>query len=295
MMIKRKKTVITKLQGGLGNQMFQYAIAKGIGFERVFFDLSFLRKHCVSTNEFTAREFELLIFKNISVKEIFKRHFKFLKSKKLNKLLGFKFNFVTQVENEFVTIDKNTDVIYLDGYFQSEKYFSHCRNLIIKDFEYPKLDKKNLLIKNKITSFENSVSVHIRRGDFIKSKTILDIHGVVPLEFYYTAIATLIEKFGDINLYFFSDDMNYVKENFKSYSNIFLMEGNEGSDSWKDMALMSACKHHIIANSSFSWWGAWLAQEDGITFAPRHFFNPKVNYNIHDFMPERWQIIDYKF
>lgn len=294
-MFKRKKTVITKLQGGLGNQMFQYAVARGIGFERVFFDLSFLRRHSVSTNDFTAREFELLIFKNIKVKEIVKRHFKFLKSKKLNKLLGFKFNYITQIENELVSIDKNTDVIYLDGYFQSEKYFSHCRNIILKDFEFPELDCKNLLIKNQITSFENSVSVHIRRGDFIKSKAILDIHGVVPLEFYNNSIATLIEKFGDINLYFFSEDMNFVKENFKSYSNMFFIEGNDGSDSWKDMALMSSCKHHIIANSSFSWWAAWLAKEDGITFAPRHFFNPKVNYDIKDYMPDRWQIIDYNF
>ncbi|WP_353083333.1 alpha-1,2-fucosyltransferase [Flavobacterium sp.] len=294
-MFKRKKTVIVKLQGGLGNQMFQYAVAKGIGFERVFFDLSFLRKHSVSTNDFTAREFELLIFKNIKVKEIIKTHFKFLKSKKINKLLGYKFNFITQIENEFVDIDKNSDVIYLDGYFQSEKYFSHCRELILNDFEYPELDTKNLQIKNQITSFENSVSVHIRRGDFIKSKAILDIHGVVPLEFYQTAIDKLIDIYGDIKLYFFSEDMNFVKENFKSYPNLFFVEGNVGSDSWKDMALMSSCKHHIIANSSFSWWAAWLSKEDGITFAPRHFFNPKVNYEINDFMPERWQIIDYKF
>lgn len=292
-MFKRKKTVITKLQGGLGNQMFQYAIAKGIGFERVFFDLSFLRKNCVSTNEFTAREFELLIFKNITYKEIFKRHFKFLKSKKINKLLGLKFNFVTQVENEFVTIDKNTDVIYLDGYFQSEKYFFENRLEILKGFEFPLLDNINMAIQNKIESIVNSVSIHIRRGDYLK-ETVKNYHGLLDKSYYDKSIETINDRLENTHFFVFSDDINYAYSTYGHLSNYTIIEGND-KEPWKDMCLITHCKHHIIANSSFSWWGAWLSTKEGINIAPLNWFNPKVaQFEVDDFIPNHWLKIGMK-
>ena len=146
-----------------------------------------------------------------------------------------------------------------------------------------------------ISDSSNSVSIHIRRGDYLKSPIIQDVHGIVPIEYYQKAIDILLKKHDNLNLFLFSDDMNYVKDIFNNYSNLFFVEGNDNKDSWQDMALMSACKHHIIANSSFSWWGAWLSNQEGVTFAPRHFFNPKVDYYINDYIPENWIIIEYDF
>ena len=294
-MLQFKKIAITNLQGGLGNQMFQYAVARATGY-KVYFDLQFLKNNSVSVENFTARSFELSIFKNINAKEISAKYFNFIKSKFYKKVFRLNFRIINQTENEFVDINTKSSNLYLNGYFQSEKYFSNYRAKILDDFMFPALDTKNKLIESQIKAQSNSVSIHIRRGDYIKSKAVLAYHGVLPLFYYEVAINKLKEKYNnDIQLYFFSDDINFIKQNFGKYPNSVIVEGNTNQDSWKDMALMSACKHHIIANSSFSWWGAWLGGLKGITYAPRHFFSPKVNYNIDDYIPSSWTIVDYDF
>jgi hypothetical protein len=117
------------------------------------------------------------------------------------------------------------------------------------------------------------------------------------LDYYKNAINTLLQRLRThkLNTFIFTDDPDWVRENLNSDSiDINLIEGNYAQNSWKDMLLMSCCTHHIIANSSFSWWGAWLASEDGINLAPKHWYRPNTMFfDINDIVPSNWSIIDY--
>lgn len=289
---------IGKLQGGLGNQMFQYATTRaleGDQMKKIYLDLSFLYKNTIATDTFTPRNFELDIFNNIRAKKLNSLQEKALFSNKIlyrlfRKVFNLEITNIRQIENEFVFLPK-TKNIYLDGYFQSEKYFSSIRKNLLEDFTFPDLDKRNEELKKKIDT-GNSVSLHIRRGDYIKSENVLKYHGVLSLDYYKKAIALLSkEESESLEFYIFSDDPEYAKENFAFLPNKQIIDWNTGKDSWKDMALMQACKHHIVANSSFSWWGAWLSCKDGINIAPSNWFCESVSFDIHDFIPYNWHLI----
>lgn len=296
--------VIVKLQGGLGNQMFQYAAARNLikNSEKVYLDYQYLNENNTDTEHFTARPFELGIFKNLKIEKVAGWRKKLLLSRRrplrlLRALWKKQLQYIRQQENELVTFtpqQKNAS-LYLDGYFQSEKYFERLRKQLLHEFEFPEFDNFNESIKQEILKAPNAVSIHIRRGDYLKSEKILNVHGVMPYAYYQNALDTLALKFQDLELFIFSEDLEWVKTNFKQYNAHFL-DHNRAVDSWKDMALMACCKHHVIANSSFSWWGAWLSQNDnGCVFAPASWFNPKtVNFNIADFIPERWSLLSFE-
>lgn len=297
--------IVVKLQGGLGNQMFQYATGKDLLKNRKQVDLDhhFLDINNIDTEHFTSRGYELNIFKNLKARKAKTWQILFFKSQSFHfRVLRFflkkSIQYIQQHENEYILFSnvRKKRCLYLDGYFQSENYFKTNRENVLKDFQFPLLDPLNEALKKKITASDNAVSVHIRRGDYLKSKTVLDIHGVLSLAYYLKAINILQAKYPSITLFIFSDDIDWAKANLKLENiNLSFIDNNQGADHWKDMALMSYCKHHIIANSSFSWWGAWLSESNGHVFAPYQWFNPlKVNFNIQDFIPDRWTIIHYE-
>jgi len=283
--------IITKLQGGLGNQMFQYAVAFSCN-EKVKIDFSFLDKNRVSTSTFTAHDFQLNIFPNLKFESISNFQSKLFGSNKkkykfLRLILGQKIENLKQIENEYLEIDRTFNNIYFDGYFQSEKYFIHKRNDILNCFTFSKLSLVNETIKSKIISNKNSVSLHIRRGDYLKPE-VIKYHGILSNEYYETAINLINEKMENPHFFIFSNDINFVNELYGERENFTIVEGNS-IGAWQDMALMSYCKHHIIANSSFSWWGAWLSKNNGIKIAPKNWFNKDVvKFDINDFVPETW-------
>ena len=177
----------------------------------------------------------------------------------------------------------------MSGYWQSPKYFNSIETLIRKEFTFQKpLDSKNLeilnLIKNTI-----SVSIHIRRTDFqiINSN---DIHGFCSLEYYDEAINYIHTNVLMSKFFIFSDDINWAKENLKVPMNSYFVSGNTGEKSYIDMQLMSNCNHNIIANSSFSWWGAWLnSNPKKIVIAPKKWFSDeKMNAQTDDLIPAEW-------
>jgi hypothetical protein len=293
--------ILVKLQGGLGNQMFQYATSRSLikQPDKVQFDHTFLEQNNADKEHFTARKFELDIFKNIKANKTPKWKVNFFMSQSfsfrlLRLILNRRLLFIRQIENELITLpihSKNGN-LYLDGYFQSEKYFKPIRQQLLNEFEFPEFDPYNEDLKQQIIKSRNSVSIHVRRGDYIKSERILNVHGVLNYSYYQKAIDILNAVFTGLDFFIFSDDMKWAKETFKEYNTQFF-DHNKGNESWKDMALMSYCKHHIIANSSFSWWGAWLSKNTGYTFAPSRWFNPlTVNFNIRDFIPDNWTILD---
>ena len=283
--------IVSKLQGGLGNQMFQYAIAYSYS-KTVYIDFSFLKKHKSSNHQFTKRDFELSLFPHLKYYEFteFLRNLYFSNNRKyrlLRKFFRIKINIIRQKENEFISIEKNNN-IYLDGFFQSEQYFLSKRKELLSVFKFPALDNNNEAIRNKIIAHSNSVSLHIRRGDYLKEE-VKKYHGILDQKYYDSAIEIIKKKYNDVHFYVFSDDEDFAIEQYGNLENFTIVKGNS-KNAWKDMALMSYCKHHIIANSSFSWWGAWLSTyKDSINIAPKKWFNPEVAlFNIDDFVPSHW-------
>ncbi|RZL69858.1 MAG: alpha-1,2-fucosyltransferase [Pedobacter sp.] len=289
--------ITIKLQGGLGNQMFQYAAARSLS-KKIFLDLDFLEVNCTDKLHFTARTFQLGIFENLKIKRSSTNNLlrqNNIAFRVLGKLFKSRIIHIKQTTNDFINLPGSGDLkyIYLDGYFQSEKYFSHIKKEIRDEFKFPALDIKNLDIANQIRNSENATSIHIRRGDYVKSSIVNDIHGTLPKIYYQKAVSKLLLDFPKISIFVFSDDIKWARKHL-NFENCNFISNNIKEESWKDMALMSLCKHHIIANSSFSWWGAWLSIYEGQKYAPVNWFNPKkIKYNLNDIIPREWNIIDY--
>ena len=295
--------IIVKLKGGLGNQMFQYAVARGISNteKEVLLDTSFFSYNKKSTGILTARKYELSIFPNLKASETNSLYSYALgngglQRRVLRKMLFPSINYIIQKENELINFNNTPKnrVLLLDGFFQSEKYFKHIRKELINEFSFEYEKGENDKYIDLINSRTNSVSVHVRRGDYIKPAVNI-YHGVLPLSYYDIAIRKIELEVEEPHYFIFSDDIEWCKIHFrKDQSKITFVERISMDDSWKDLYLMTLCRHHIVANSSYSWWGAWLSDKRGFKYAPSKWFNPDVaTFDIHDFVPESWEIIYY--
>ena len=179
------------------------------------------------------------------------------------------------------------DSSYLDGYFQSFKYFEliadQIRNELSPVTDYGKLD---LEVKSKIESVE-SVSIHVRRGDYVTSKASMKTLGVCDLDYYDRAINEIVRRLGDPHFFIFSDDPEWSKENLKVPGSVTYVSHNSGPTAFQDIRLMSICNHHIIANSTFSWWGAWLnSSKEKIVITPKKWFSNGMSSKT--LIPENW-------
>ena len=178
--------------------------------------------------------------------------------------------------------------IYTDGYWQSEKYFSEIRDLLLREFAFKyEQDAKNREIADKIKKTE-SISLHIRRGDYVRNSMTNQVHGLCSIDYYQEAVNYIVRKIPMCHFYIFSDDHAWVRENFTLDYPFTMVDHNDASRNYEDMRLMSLCHHNIIANSSFSWWGAWLnTNSDKIVCAPKKWFNDPTR-NAKDLIPESW-------
>ena len=181
------------------------------------------------------------------------------------------------------------DETYLHGYWQSERYFRNIGSLLREELTRPEpVDAVNLKFMEDMKSVL-AVSLHIRRGDYVSNSKTLKVHGTCPLEYYYKAAACIAERTQQSPVFFiFSDDPGWTRENLKLPHEMHFVSHNDVSDPWLDLQLMRTCQHHIIANSSFSWWGAWLnASPQKIVVAPlRWFADP--GKDDRDIVPETW-------
>lgn len=286
--------IITKLSGGLGNQMFQYAVGRAVA-ERNKTNLKIDLSGYEHQVGITPRQYELFLF-NIQEdfstsqenKKIKGLEFNSLVKRVLNKLhikLGGS-NYVVEKHHNFdPAILKLEDNVYLEGYWQTEKYFSDIADIIRSEFTLKdRYNNLNSEILNKIDSY-NSVSMHIRRGDYVSNQETSEYHGICSLEYYQKAISLIAKKSPNPVVFIFSDDLKWCEENLKIDWPIVFVEGNKG---YEDLIMMSRCKHNIIANSSFSWWGAWLNNNPNkIVIAPGQWFADK-SINTIDVVPEYW-------
>jgi hypothetical protein len=288
--------VVVKLKGGLGNQMFQYATARGISQKHVFVDTTYLDWNTTSIDDFVARNYELEIFKNKKAIRISKLLYKILHTKKyafIRNVFFPKFQQVQEKGHSFMESLAEYKNPYLEGCFQNEKYFVSIRDKILNEFTFPALDNSNNQNLSIIKSHDNAVSIHVRRGDYLMQSNI-NYFGILPISYYKKAIEIVESKTSNPHYFIFSEDTEWCENNFDFLKDkCTLMNNNHLYDSWKDMYLMTECRHHIISNSSFSWWGAWLSTNEGIKLAPEKWFNPQeVRYDIRHFVPEKWTLIN---
>lgn len=254
--------ISVNLQGGLGNQMFQIAAIVALSLrnnDEYGIDIN----KCFTPNQGnTANKYSNTIFKNIK------------------KIDDFKFeNFYREIKFSYDKIPYKKNLL-IDGYFQSEKYFEDYKKDIKELFYFSEKNKKkiedyfsnNNLIDKQITS------VHVRRGDYLNFS---DFHYVCPLEYYKNSI----EKIGDSYFIFISDDLDWVKNNFKS-KNYYIPEFN---DELLDLTLMTMCDNNIISNSTFSWWGAYIDNKPKQQIiSPKKWFADKGHQDYYDVIPNNW-------
>lgn len=289
--------IVVRLMGGLGNQLFQYAAGKALSVKRkvpLKMDTTFFKAEL--RKNVTRRDLELHLF-NVKTEEatreeldLFIQHSVFKKIlKRLMPGLFSKYYYAEEKKqtsvNDFSNYPSDT---YLDGYWQSEKYFKEIRQTILDEFTLKKAIPPACLPVIEQIKKSTSVSIHIRRGDYISNPVTSPNYCIVPLEYYYKAIDTIKKQDTDITLFVFSDDIPWTKENLKLSDKCVYVDVNTGENNVFDMYLMSLCKHNIIANSSFSWWGAWLNQHsDKTVIAPKNWFAKKELIN-NDLIPETW-------
>jgi hypothetical protein len=179
--------------------------------------------------------------------------------------------------------------VYLNGYWSSYKYFSKYKEALQSIFLYqtPGLDAANAALVAQMKS-PKSVSLHVRRGDYVSNASAAIFHGLCSPHYYQEALQCMKSRLGEtLDLYIFSDDPDWVKEHLFQNENYTLVRHNTGQNSFKDLLLMASCKHHILANSSFSWWGAWLGAADGIQIAPKQWFLD-TSIDTSDLCPPTW-------
>lgn len=293
---------IVNIIGGLGNQMFQYAFARVLKEkypdEEVLIDPHLFRFPLIKkykNNNFYHNGFEVdATFPNASLKIANWRQMSkvtyflpnYVLNRVLRRVLPKRVSEYTQ-ENEFAFYPEvfsiKTDC-YFEGYWQHYKYFDGMRDVLLDMFQFPQPNEKNVNLSEEI-QHTHSIGMHVRRGDYVGNK---GFGNVCTLEYYQKAIEQM-EINPNTHFFVFSNDISWCKDNLEPLmKHVTYVDWNKGKDSHWDMFLMSKCEQLVIANSSFSWWGAYLNQQAKRIIAPK-LWNRYV-MDIHIQMPE-WQLI----
>lgn len=287
--------IVTRLIGGLGNQMFQYAVGRCLAEKH---DTE-LRLDITGFENYTLHKYKMNVF---NIQERFSSdgdvaNVLFGKNGFLRKMIFRKFKRTIKPNASFVRekqhyhfdpkILEKPDNTYLAGYWQSEKYFKDIKDIIRREFSIKlRPDEKNKETAKQILA-QNAVSLHIRRGDYVTDEKTNATLGVCDLAYYSRCIKHIAKSVENPHFFIFSDDPAWVRKNLKTSYPQRIVDHNSPERGYEDLRLMSKCKHHILANSSFSWWGAWLnPNEDKIVLAPKDWL--KEYCNTDDLIPEGW-------
>lgn len=284
--------VIIKLMGGIGNQLFQYALYKQFSYMgkdvlldrsksdvcNLSTDVTMIDKYQVCPKYCSIKERNKLTDEGTSLLKRIRR-----------KVLGVK---TTQIyEKNYFVFDEHIMQIqdgYLDGYWQSYKYFDEVRNRLIEEITpVERLNEDNQKILNQILSY-NSVAVHVRRGDYLELDEIYG--GICTENYYHSAVSYMEKKLKNPHFFVFSNDLQWCKSFFGTDKSFFYVDVNDWNHGYLDLYLMKNCQHNIIANSSFSWWGAYLNDHsDRIIISPKRWINNCIS---EDIIPSEWIRID---
>jgi hypothetical protein len=284
--------IVVKMTGGLGNKMFQYALYKSIiasGKEALIDDSSFN----------PSWDFEIIKLPHIFLNATYE-----IASIKLIKQFGGENNFKNKVKRRLNFLFKKKFIgekslsynplisglngdYFLSGLWQSEKYFNGYSQLIKHSFQFKAFaDEKNILLSNEMSQGA-SVAIHIRKGADYERKNVI---GTCDINYYKRAVEYIQKRIKDPYYYIFTDNVQWVSEHIKDI-NYTLIDWNpvSGVENYLDMQLMSCCKHNIIANSTYSWWGAWLnGNPDKLVLCPKIWYNKSSGLDTNDLIPESW-------
>jgi len=283
--------IIVKIHGGLGNQMFQYALGQnlsllhGVPFK---IDSSYLSKPNQSNRSLGLHHFQTKMLE-ATPGEIAAYQSPFQKILDRAKPYSQKKNIVERSNTFDPDILKRQDGFFI-GYWNTEKYFKNNEQAIRNDFKLAKpfgSAAENMRVK--IASEPNSASLHIRRGDYVSIEKVAQVLGALPLSYYEKAMSEILAKNPNVHFFIFSDDINWAKENLKNNNMTFV--SSPDIPDYEELVLQSLCLHNIIANSTFSWWGAWLNENpQKIVIAPKKWFADDSK-NTADLIPSTWILI----
>lgn len=287
--------IIVRIWEGLGNQLFQYAYAKALQLstkQTVKLDMEKIYDNLYSRGNID-RKIQLKNF-NISLDEWCdkdKNNYKYMgRINHREKLYFFMakcgiypYKYIEEKNMGYhIWLNYIRGNAYIKGWFQNEKYFRKYREVLIKEFTPKKKIKIPVWLKDILAS-EDTVSIHIRRGDYRKLK--LDL----PLVYYYQAIRIFLEYNQNSVFLIFTDDMEWVKKNFSVEGQFYFVNDDKKLEDYEELFIMSKCKHNIISNSTFSWWGAWLNSNPKKKVVAPKLWNGRMgkNYGEH-IIPEGW-------
>jgi hypothetical protein len=288
--------ITIKLQGGLGNQMFQYALGRKLALllhtdlklDKTLYDN--YPHHAYSLNPF-------FVIQNFVTPDEVASTLKYRrKPGKIwylyNKIIANSKKYFTEKRFEFdPDVLALPDGAYIDGYWQTEKYFKDIEDTIRKDFtlRVPLTPESNQVLESIKSS--NAISLHIRRGLYVTHPVFSAHHGSCSDEYFGTAIDYIAKRVSNPHFFIFSDDHEWTREHIKPPYPTTYIEHTSVQTDYEDIILMSNCKHHILANSTFSWWGAWLnPSHEKIVIGPADWFRGvrAKKYNTKDILPPSW-------
>lgn len=296
--------IIVKIKGGLGNQLFQYASAAALAGKNntdLFFDLSFFEKDSYKDvyrldrypiNAKTANRQDIDKLKNLNSPGFL---FRLLKKFRINNKYYRKSHCNERNLNNYLKDKFRLNYsIYLEGWLANPNYFDEIRDQLLSVLIPKKVSSLTLEVSQKISNCD-SIAVHIRRGDYLNKPYFVNL----STSYYRQAISYMIGNIKEPKFFFFSDDIDYVKHEYRDIENaVFLDFNNNKTNEYstlrdvEDLYLISQCKHQIIANSTFSWWGAWLNDNvNKIVIAPKTWSNNKAaqkRYEKGSLIPETW-------
>ena len=279
---------VVRIMCGLGNQMFQYAFARAMGDDVMIYKDGFQKGKL--------RSFQL---DNFDIQAPCASRRLFNKMNRKSKLPKFICRLIGREYQKSYRVYEDVPNVYQPdlmhrtglfwGYYQSPRYFEHIRPQLLREFSLKTpMDAANQEMLNKIKRTPNAVSLHVRRGDYLKCQ---DSFYLCDLDYYAAAMEYIAARVENPHFFLFSDDIEWVMNNLKTKFPCTPVAINSGDTGYFDIELMKHCRHNIIANSTFSWWGAWLnPNPDKIVIAPQKWARPPVHpeWNIY---PDGWVVL----
>ena len=290
--------IIINLKGGLGNQMFQYALGRHLSEIHqcpLKMNLDILKLY-LNNPLITRRKYELGCFKIIEDFEIPQTKSDLFKCQIINVLSDF--FYVKKVKQPKLIPEEGLSFqpkifhqkppLILQGYWQSELYFKSIENIIREEFTLKTpLSQQAKELQQKIQHC-NAIGIHIRRGDYLTNPNSKKFHGVCSMEYYQKAMDMMADKVENLTFFVFSDEPDWVLQNFKTNYTCHIIQHRADQHSYEDLFLMKACKHQIIANSTYSWWAAWLNDyPEKIVIAPQKWLLDEI-VDTKDIIPQTW-------